>query len=913
MVRSLHLKGGLGAVELLGFTGTTPGAVRPRSDRRRPGAGLAVVGACAVWAATLVGCGNGTEDGAEQGGDNDGPTATVESAYRVTTNAPWIERHGLTSAQFQSEFNAWKAAGYRMSYLNGYAFNGADYYNGIWESSSGPAWGVGIFMTLTNYQTNLTTFAKAGYYPVVVSGYTVNGGDYFAAIWEQATAGTIVEMHELTATTLPQQLKAHLNGYTVVHITGYGGSSGDKYAVIWKKTTGSPQVVVSAQTEAQFQQTFNTETAAGYHLTMLTAYPASAGIHVVGVFEKGTVVPWVAYGDMQAAGYQQALSDFRYQGFRPITVSGFNSGGIQEFSTLWQNHVMSQADLSSIDTYVSDVMNNTGTPSISLAVAKGGRLVFAKAYGYADTASGTPATTQSLYRIASISKGITATAILNLIDHNRIALTDTLFGTKVNPKTGTTRLPWLGASYPYNYPPCVTGRPCIEDITVKELLSHTSGGWSTDLGGQACNSNSDCFPGVPCQDDGSGTKKCFVDDPMFDSPGEDQLALINYGLNNIPVVAAPGSTYGYSNFGFCLLGRVIEKVTQTAPEQGYASWVQQNILGPVGVSDMQIEKVQPTYTYPQDQQNVQKWPNEVTYYSPGGDPYADDVHRMDSHGGWVATPIDLLRLTTHIDGFASPPDIISAQSYTNMTTPVLNGYGLGWVLEPYTSSPDPGCLGTHPCTAVKGTGALAGTITWSYSMEATPLASVIFTNSDAPGGYPGTTPNFPWNPYNLYQALFDFMSTVSAWPSYDLFNPPNLAVYDPPTPGGTKTQCTVGGVTMHCCPTGDVMIGADANNDVFKCAPVQTPGALSLDADPGTQRSNMHVCPYGQVMVGVSVPLNDLACMALPSGAITGERVDVGTLDAHPMHVCDAIPSSAMSGIRVDQNLLLCATDPQLD
>jgi hypothetical protein len=59
------------------------------------------------------------------------------------------------------------------------------------------------------------------------------------------------------------------------------------------------------------------------------------------------------------------------------------------------------------------------------------------------------------------------------------------------------------------------------------------------------------------------------------------------------------------------------------------------------------------------------------------------------------------------------------------------------------------------------------------------------------------------------------------WPTYDLFNPPKLAFYDPP-PGGNKTQCTVGGVTMHCCPRDSLMIGADANKDVFKCAPIQT-------------------------------------------------------------------------------------------
>jgi hypothetical protein len=124
--------------------------------------------------------------------------------------------------------------------------------------------------------------------------------------------------------------------------------------------------------------------------------------------------------------------------------------------------------------------------------------------------------------------------------------------------------------------------------------------------------------------------------------------------------------------------------------------------------------------------------------------------------------------------------------------------------------------------------------------------------------------------------------------------------------GGTfydsGTQCTVGGATMHCCPSGSVMIGAHVANNVFKCAWLgSSPGARSLDL--GTQRNSMHACPFGQLMVGLHAVNNWLVCQN-PGTTVQFEYVDTGTQDGYPMHVCSS--GYAMAGIHVDQNRFTC-------
>jgi hypothetical protein len=150
-----------------------------------------------------------------------------------------------------------------------------------------------------------------------------------------------------------------------------------------------------------------------------------------------------------------------------------------------------------------------------------------------------------------------------------------------------------------------------------------------------------------------------------------------------------------------------------------------------------------------------------------------------------------------------------------------------------------------------------------------------------------------------------------SWAAVPRFTNYSCATY---SPGSDQCVASNGStsVQMHCCPDGYAMIGANVGQNVFKCAPLhdQT-GKVTLDT--GTQRNGMHSCPLGQVMVGLRADLNMLACRTVPSSPIAsgGERIDPGTQDTYPMHVCQStLISEAMTGIRIDQNQFACGTNP---
>ncbi len=270
-------------------------------------------------------------------------------------------------------------------------------------------------------------------------------------------------------------------------------------------------------------------------------------------------------------------------------------------------------------------------PALSVAFSRHGQFVFDQAFGSEDRKDAELANTSNLFRIASVTKPITSVTIFSLIEKGKLNLTDKVFG-----PSGV-----LGTKYgkaPY--------KQYVTDITVDHLLTHTCGGWPNDS-----------------------------TDPMFRFKSWDQAKLISWTLENLPLTYPPGQHWAYSNFGYCVLGRVIEQVTG----QPYADYVAGNILAPCGISGMRIS----------GNTMKQRAPNEVVYYGQYGEnPYDMNVTRMDSHGGWLATPSNLVQFLDHVTGAGNIPSLLKSQTIRTMTTPAPAypqgsdaKYARGWMVR----------------------------------------------------------------------------------------------------------------------------------------------------------------------------------------------------------------------------------------
>jgi len=268
-----------------------------------------------------------------------------------------------------------------------------------------------------------------------------------------------------------------------------------------------------------------------------------------------------------------------------------------------------------------------GAPGLSLAYARDGRIRYAGAFGVADPRDHTALRTNHRFRIASVSKPITSVAVWRLIENRMLTAEQKVFGTGgVLPQYEIKRAP---------------RRDWLEMITIDHLLTHTGGGWTND-----------------------------VDDPMFHYPGQRQEDLIQQTLETAPLKTRPGEAYAYSNFGYCVLGRIIEAATQ----RSYESVVRELVLSPSGAETMSIAG---------DTLEERK-PDEVYYHDPDGWAYKMNVARMDSHGGWIATAGELVSFVLHADGYKTVPDLISRDTMRRMIarSKASAYYARGWSINP---------------------------------------------------------------------------------------------------------------------------------------------------------------------------------------------------------------------------------------
>lgn len=306
--------------------------------------------------------------------------------------------------------------------------------------------------------------------------------------------------------------------------------------------------------------------------------------------------------------------------------------------------------MESYDRLLLEFMRKWNVPGGAVAVVNEGRLVLARGYGWADVEAKQPVEPASLFRLASVSKPFTAVAVLKLVEQGKLKIDD--------------RVCQLLGEFPEGEHADSRWR----EITVGQLLHHT-GGWDRD--------------------------KAY--DPMF-MPYKISKALgtpapagsaeiIRYMLRE-PLQHPPGERYSYSNFGYCLLGRIIERATGRA----YGQVVHELVLRPCGITDMRLGHTKLAarargevryYNHPDDQLVRSVFPDVHDKVPP---PYGGFyIEAMDSHGGWIGSAIDMMRFVAHLEG-SRQPALLEPESRGRMLArpapPVSvnkpSWYGMGW-------------------------------------------------------------------------------------------------------------------------------------------------------------------------------------------------------------------------------------------
>lgn len=368
-----------------------------------------------------------------------------------------------------------------------------------------------------------------------------------------------------------------------------------------------------------------------------------------------------------------------------------------------------------LDKTIEQFLNQWEIKGASLAIMKNGRLIYSKGYGYANVEDSIPMDVFHIMRVASVSKLITAAGVMKLVENGKLSLQDKVFG-----KDGI-----LNDSTKYGNIKDKRTR----DITVENLLRH-QGGFTTRYGDPMFNPT-------------------LVAQKMNSSTPATMETMIQFVLSR-RLGFTPGTSTSYSNVGYGILSKVIEKVSG----QGYEQFIQDSILRPAGCVDMHLGR----NTY------EERYPNEVKYYEAegaipvracnGADTLVpssnggNNIAEFYGAGGWVASPTELLLFLAAIDGDDSQPDILSKESITLMTENVRNALPLGW-------------MDTNIWGDWERSGSMAGTSAM-VKRQANGFSWAFLTNTSS-----WTGPRFP---HKIDNMMSKAMNRVEEWPERNLFD-----------------------------------------------------------------------------------------------------------------------------------------------
>ncbi len=290
-----------------------------------------------------------------------------------------------------------------------------------------------------------------------------------------------------------------------------------------------------------------------------------------------------------------------------------------------------------IDEAILGIMEDRGIHAATFAMSQDGSMVWSQGYGTMQPNGGGVVPADAMLRIASLSKPITLAAIWELDATGELSKDDVVFCIPADPDPS--------CHLPVDPLPGSSVDPRLGDITIDHVLNH-EGGW-------------DRYISTP-------THPMFRAHYIADAVGVDsppsQEDIIRYMVSQ-PLDHKPGTQWAYSNFGYMLLGRILEDVTG----EDYVDWVKANLFQPwptEATEDPVPKDVEMGHS-------LERNPREPSYKCEGGwmttsafPPYdhvcwpdgAWDLEAIGAAGGLIASAPTYLWFIDHYHMWSTPTD-----------------------------------------------------------------------------------------------------------------------------------------------------------------------------------------------------------------------------------------------------------------
>ncbi|MCA8976214.1 MAG: serine hydrolase, partial [Planctomycetes bacterium] len=521
--------------------------------------------------------------------------------------------HGQVLGFHLARYATLKPAGYRLVSIDVAGDLSTQRWSAVWEQGSGADWvgefglDVGTFVSWRNTQL------AAGYRDQLLTSSGDGTNRVYGAVMVRHNRTSFCYW-DLSPTSLQNYVDLHeANGLLMTSLSVHGTAASPRYAAVfvenpervrWGYTVGD----TAAQHQTKFDVFVQDCWARPALVTMSDSHAYAT------IYTDDQIGEWAARHDMTAAGFNNEVATLGGQGYQPHQIQVGGTGANARYAALFVRNQPAQPVVTltgqavpvfdPIDelmignpgTRVDGFMQENNVRQAGIAIARNGRLVFAR--GYTWGVPGVPVTQPTTpFRLASCTKPITAMAIFKLTEQSRTFSTSTYL---------TNAVP-LGTPLD----------PQVNNIRMFHLLNHTSGydqGWPWNVTNKLAQAQSSI-----------------------------QTQMLDF---------APGSQTVYSNAAYQMLGVVVEQQSG----QSYLNFVRQNLLLPLGVFNCSLHSTAPVANHVRCQEGGWGGSRLLQIGASAvlpGNPLVNRAYSFsplhgDASGGLMLSPVDYVRLLSGV-------------------------------------------------------------------------------------------------------------------------------------------------------------------------------------------------------------------------------------------------------------------------
>jgi CubicO group peptidase (beta-lactamase class C family) len=588
---------------------------------------------------------------------------------------------------------------------------------------------LGTFIPHEGVQSNTTAMQAKGFRPVAVAILGQMPDERYLISYvkdgQESSLSTRLNAAELAA------LGSGVPGTRVAWLECSGAGEAARYAAVLARDglAGNLQVGLDpAAMQAQIDSYRN----AGYRPVCVVGVAGTSGLTYTANWVQETK-RWTNIFGVSSDAASAFLSSLRAQKLRPEVISQYvgedpqnllvSVVALQDLPAVWTITGNTDDNLAGLDQVITNAMNAANCTRAAFALSKDGRLVMSRGYTH-HPSNVVPTQPTNGFRLPGVSKIITAVTVMGLVEAGKLQLDDKLG--KFLDLSDVLDKRWT-------------------NITIRHLLQHR-GGWdiSTTFDPVQYDANISAALGVPL--------------PIT----KDHI--ITYMKTRGRLQANPGSVEHYSNFGYLLLGRVIEQVTG----QNYESFVRQNVLAPLGIHAARVGHPLRADALPGEVEYEEGSSTSSSVMSPDrpkvAGPYgAINLDNLDASSAWVFSAEDLTRFgsifcsgmncallsSDTIDLMWSPAPQVQLP-----TTGWYTIYSCGWLIQGMNQGPPRNIFEWD---------ALPGTSAFMVNQADGYCWTVLFnTRNDAGTG--------PISAIGGGNSVLSAIAAVNQWPDGDLFD-----------------------------------------------------------------------------------------------------------------------------------------------